>query len=332
MSTIRPDSMKKPRRDSGSSQVWLGLALSLLLHVLLGLWLWNMERPEETRADLVSLKLLDKKPPTALRLRKSKTPLKGQVVDLPKPVKEEVPKEARFLSQYDTRVEKEQKTRHRGRKNREAARARKAPSKKATTPARPGRRQKEADKVEAVPKRETETPTGLKGLAGLNRLLMPTIGGTPGASAMAAGGRGMFMSDDAMLGVREEGDTTLLNSRSFKYWDFFQRVKDRVREEWEPGPVYRSRDPYGKIYGQKDRLTVLSVTLDAKGMVQRMEVTRESGLPFLDKEAMASFRKASPFPNPPGGLADERGRISFSFGFLLDLSSSKSRFFWRRPQ
>lgn len=332
MSTRPPYSTQRSGQGNGSGHVWLGLALSLLLHVLLGLWLWNVERPEESRDDLVSLKLLDKKTPATMRLRERKTPLKGQVVDLPKPDKEEVPPEARFLSQYDTRVEKEQKTRHRGRKAREAGQARKGPSKKPVKKARQGRREKKPRKEVAVPEREPAKQPGLRGVAGLNRLLMPTIGGTPGASAMAAGGQGRFMSDDAMLGVREEGDTTLLNSRSFKYWDFFQRVKDRVREEWEPGPVYRSRDPHGKIYGQKDRLTVLTVTLDAKGTVQRMEVARESGLPFLDKEAMASFKKASPFPNPPGGLADEQGRISFSFGFLLDLSSSKSRFFWRRPQ
>ncbi|NOZ01107.1 MAG: energy transducer TonB [Deltaproteobacteria bacterium] len=288
------------------------------------------------QSDLVRLDLVDRRPKEVVQLRSHEKPFKGQVVQLPKPEKEvEPPDDARFLSKYNSRVKKEQRSRHRGRTPKARPMAVRSARKKAGVQKRAhgktARKQKAGTDV-ALPMRTGPT-AGVKGFAGLSRLLMPTLGGSPGASAVkAVGGRGAFMSDDAVLGVREEGDTTLLNARSFKYWDFFQRVKERVRGEWDPGPAYRSRDPYGKVYGSTDRLTVLSVTLDAKGKVLRMEVARESGLPFLDKEALKSFREASPFPNPPAGLADDRGRISFSFGFLLDLSSSKQSLFWKRPR
>jgi len=181
---------------------------------------------------------------------------------------------------------------------------------------------------------------GLKGVAGLDRLLVPTLGGGRGAARAAGrtgagfGGEplGGMISSDAVLGVPEEGDQTLVNTRSFKYWDFFQRVKDRVRAEWKPGEMYQARDPYGKVYGNRDRLTILSVALSAEGEVVRLEVSRESGLAFLDEEAIRAFRQAGPFRNPPAGLVDEDGRIAFTFGFLLEVGASKGRFFWQREE
>lgn len=317
-----------------SSRGWIAVAISILAHLLLGLWLWTLERPEATRPDLVTLEVVDRETTSIVNLLKPKTQLDGQVITLPEPEKEEIPPpDARFLSQYDTRVEKEQKTRHRRPSHRKRSRARKGVSRMDVKERKPRHQREEQKKMDqeevALPARAPDRRRGFRGLAGLDRLLMPTLGGSPRVSSvMGSAGAGVFLSDDALLGVRDEGETTLVNSRSFKYWDFFQRVKDRVRSEWEPGTAYRSRDPHGKVYGSKDRLTVLSIVLDAKGNVLRLEVARESGLPFLDKEAMQSFRAASPFPNPPVGLADGNGRISFRFGFLLDLSSSKSRFFW----
>jgi TonB family protein len=195
--------------------------------------------------------------------------------------------------------------------------------------------------TQARPPSGTQAPDrpgkGIRGLAGLDKMLVPTLGGARGAARNAGslgGGAGEplggMVSSDAVLGVPEEGDQTLVNTRSFKYWDFFQRVKERVRSEWSPGGPYQARDPSGKVYGNRDRLTILAVTLDAKGDVVRLQVARESGLPFLDEEAIRAFRQAGPFPNPPAGLADADGRISFSFGFLLEVGASKGRFFWQR--
>ena len=122
-----------------------------------------------------------------------------------------------------------------------------------------------------------------------------------------------------------KGAATLLNSREFKYATFFNRVKRGVSQYWSPvvGEEYLRRDPYGNIYGVKDRRTLLSVSLDDNGElidVELLQVTLAGswgGVKVVDNVAIQSFRDASPFPNPPLGLVENDGRIHFQFGFYF---------------
>ena len=116
-----------------------------------------------------------------------------------------------------------------------------------------------------------------------------------------------------------KGEETLLNSREFRYATFFNRVKRGVSDHWHPGAVYLRRDPYGNIYGVKDRYTVLSVELNADGELRDVTVSQSSGVGFLDDEAISAFQLASPFPNPPRGLLEDDGTIRFQFGFYFEI-------------
>ncbi len=118
----------------------------------------------------------------------------------------------------------------------------------------------------------------------------------------------------------EEGEGTFLNTKRFKYASFFNRVHKGVSQSWAPLREFRRRDPTGRVYGRKARITVLSVTLDEAGTLTEVGVARSSGLEFLDREAVAAFRRAQPFPNPPVGLIDARDEISFNFSFHLVLN------------
>jgi TonB family protein len=338
----------------------IGVGLSLLIHLLLVVVLTGLQPPEkpEKAAEPIRFKVVDRKPGVPATLLPGKSGPErptGEVIDIPRPPVERVPADARFLSRWNTSTDHEQKARDRGahHKQRPPAEAGQ-PSPPAGAQGRPGPevRRPGAEARQAPPGSEkpgegSRLPPGarggpagtgqeptLHGLAGLDKLLVPSLDGGSGQGA----GKAMraltsnAVSDDALLGVDQEGDSTMVNSRSFKYWDFFQRVKERVREEWDPGPSYRARDPYGKVYGTRDRLTILNVILDEEGHVNRLEVLRESGLPFLDQEAIRSFREAGPFPNPPRGLADGKGRIAFHFGFLLEMGSSRFKMFWQQPE
>ncbi len=316
----------------------VGLALSVLLHAVLVFLLASLDVRPPARPAAVPLRLVEK--PRGREGAREAEKISGQVVDIAPPEREEAPPDnARFLSRYNTRVEREQRARVRSGRPASAGESRRTtPSagarvatrtpERAAPPAR-GQESKATGRLEgreALLRRDMSDPgSGLGGPLGLS------VGSGLGFAGTEGGDGGGGGSDDAFLGVDREGDTTLVNSRSFKYWDFFQRVKERVRQEWDPATVYRARDPTGTAYGARDRLTVLGVILDAEGRVQRIEVVRESGLPFLDDEAVRAFREAAPFLNPPAGLADEKGRIAFHFGFILDLTSSRSRFFWQRP-
>ncbi len=116
-----------------------------------------------------------------------------------------------------------------------------------------------------------------------------------------------------------EGEETLLNSKEFKYATFFNRVKRGVSQYWSPrvGEEYMRRDPYGNIYGVKDRKTLLEIALDPEGKLVDVDVVRSSGVKFFDDVAVQSFRDASPFPNPPKGLVEGDGKIHFQFGFYF---------------
>ena len=68
-------------------------------------------------------------------------------------------------------------------------------------------------------------------------------------------------------------------------------------------------------------MTVLQVALQPDGSLKSVEVSRSSGVDFLDVEAVAAFRRAGPFPNPPRGLVDgDTGLIDFPFGFHIEFS------------
>ena len=99
----------------------------------------------------------------------------------------------------------------------------------------------------------------------------------------------------------EEGEGTFLNTREWKYASFFNRVKQSVGTQWDPNSALMHRDPTGSIYGGRDRYTMVHVTLDEHGKVADISIEKSSGLDFLDLEAMESFKRAQPFPNPPLG-------------------------------
>mgnify|MGYP003632481941 FL=1 len=152
-------------------------------------------------------------------------------------------------------------------------------------------------------------PSGVPNLRPSQELLTRVVGGG---------------SVDKLDGV-ESGDFTSLNTKKWKFASFFNRMKRQVAQNWHPGEVYARRDPLGKVYGTKDRVTVLEVTLQPGGKLSKVVVLEESGVDFLDTEAVAAFRRAQPFPNPPSGLiASSSGLITFSFGFHFQVGAPRS--------
>lgn len=113
----------------------------------------------------------------------------------------------------------------------------------------------------------------------------------------------------------EEGEGTFLNTRAWKYATYFNRIKESVGNAWRPQREIQRRDPDGTLYFFKDRLTVLSVTLDDKGALKDVKVVRSSSVDFLDKVAVEAFQKAQPFANPPPGLVNAQGEIRYVLGF-----------------
>ena len=163
-------------------------------------------------------------------------------------------------------------------------------------------------------------PEGIPGLApgspGTRGPLTLTLDRPGEALGPVAGGP---MNDD--LRGLEEGDETLLNSRSFRYAGFINRVKETVGRIWvtEVQDESAKRDPTGSIYLWKDRRTLVEFTIDRQGELKDVHVTVSSGVDYLDHVALDAFRRAERFPNPPPGMFSPDGTVTMGFGFVLGL-------------
>jgi TonB family protein len=240
---------------------------------------------------------------------KDRTP-QGQVVELPKPDEERHPDDARFLSENDSTVPRETRSRRRGSEAERTDAQPRPPRLAMRAPKPPGVALPEGTTGER--RGEREGPPAPEGLPTLKEL-------QPSEEQLrrAIGSREMDY-----LGEVDEGDETLLNSKRWRFASFFNRVKRQVAENWHPEVAYRRRDPYGNVYGYRDRMTILRVHLDPGGRIEQVLLERPSGVDFLDDEAMQAFRAAQPFPNPPKQLVDPKtGLISFRFGFIFEVAS-----------
>lgn len=100
---------------------------------------------------------------------------------------------------------------------------------------------------------------------------------------------------------------------------YYDAIKKAAIEAWNPSPALRARARSGDRLSEK-WTTVVSVTLDDRGEIRELRVTKSSGVESLDRAAVEAFRKAAPFSNPPDGIADSNGEIHFSFAFGLETS------------
>ncbi len=131
----------------------------------------------------------------------------------------------------------------------------------------------------------------------------------------------------------EHGDRTLLNRQRTRYWAFFERLTEQVRQHWVGGEVYNRHDPRGNVYGVRDRVTTLRITLRGDGQIDKIWISSPSGLDFLDEEAVRAVRAAAPFLNAPDGMKDRDGLIHFSFSFYIEIRADDAnwlRINWRR--
>lgn len=163
------------------------------------------------------------------------------------------------------------------------------------------------------------------GQAASGREAVP-LGGSTQALRAAFGTHG---SPDDLREV-DEGELAILKTRENLYASFFNRMRSRVQEHWDPEGAHDAVDPRRTRFGTAARTTVLWVQLDAKGAITKVAVVRDSGADHLDEEAIRAIEAAGPFPNPPEGLIDGSGHIEFDFGFTLDFVEGSQRIFRHR--
>ncbi len=151
---------------------------------------------------------------------------------------------------------------------------------------------------------------------------VPNLKPTPEALERALGGGSVDHLEDV-----ENGEETALSAKRWVYATFFNRLKRQVAQNWDPATVWRRTDPDGNKNGFKTRVTEVRVSLSPKGDLAKIVVTNPSGVAELDEEAVRSFHAAAPFPNPPDGLVNKEGQITFAFSFFFEIGQSRTS--WR---
>jgi TonB family protein len=302
------------------------LIVAILLHIaiLLPLIHWIVTIEDRSDGQLVDVDLWDtektepeeeKTPEEELEEYQPEEEIpEGQVVEAPPSKDRRRPDRPRFLAEQDSRVEKETRARIR---RPSTGHATSSPERTGTGmdsetskggmsaeffgPPVPADMQKSETGERAMEKR---APPSL-----LDINLKPSMETL--ASALA--GTGLDHLENVVT-----DDATALNTASWKYASFFNRVKSRVERYWHPDMEYKRHDPYGNVYGFKDRKTALLVVLRGDGSLKKVYVMDPSGALFLDDEAKEAVEKAAPFPNVPPGLIDKKdGLVKFTFHFLV---------------
>lgn len=120
----------------------------------------------------------------------------------------------------------------------------------------------------------------------------------------------------------EVGLETVLNTREFKYYSYYNRIRKQLSQHWEG----RVRDKLSRLFREgrapaatnQDRITKLMIVLNDKGTLVRVQVLSDSGIRDLDDAAIEAFRAAAPFPNPPKGIVEGDGTVKIRWDFVLE--------------
>jgi protein TonB len=120
----------------------------------------------------------------------------------------------------------------------------------------------------------------------------------------------------------EKGVETLVNAREFKYFSYYSRIRRQLSQYWEP----LVREKFKKIYRMgrapaaesRDRTTKLMIVLNSTGNLVKIQVLADSGILDLDDAAIEAFQKAAPFPNPPNGIVEGDGMVRIRWDFILE--------------
>lgn len=114
---------------------------------------------------------------------------------------------------------------------------------------------------------------------------------------------------------------TMLNSKEFVYYTYYQRIRTKIRQHWEPSIRQKVRKIFAQgrnIASTRDHVTRVIITLNPAGELVRVQVVGASGIRDLDEAAIEAFRAAEPFPNPPKGIIDQDGTIKINWDFILE--------------
>ncbi len=311
--------------------------ISLLLHLfLLFSFLPNQNTVKKKlkphRKFSIKLRKKKKRKKIVKKKKENKKPdLKNkQIVDIAKPNLEKEPDKARYLARYNSKTKKETKAK---KKNKIL----KKKVDKKDTPI-PKKIKIKPEKIKQKAKKESQKKEKKKEKIKLDKNAKANIkensGNKPQKEVKLKFSDLQFSqmlnsASNDYLKDTKEGEYTSLNTLAYEYTGYFMKIKNKVSQNWNPAGAYQKYDPYRKLYGIKDRYTVLLITIDQKGYLKKIKIQKSCGLAFLDKEAISAFEKGQPYNIVPKGILKGKDDFTIQFGFYVDNPSSPRVFYFK---
>ena len=113
-----------------------------------------------------------------------------------------------------------------------------------------------------------------------------------------------------------EGGENLLNAQESVYYSFYARLYETIGPIWQ-GKVRQV--PYRRRVQPGDYTTSVDVVLDEQGNLIEVRHVSSSGITEFDSAVDLSWQKVGHFPNPPHGLLDSQGRIHTGWTFTVQV-------------
>ena len=287
----------------------ISILASIIIHFVMsaGVWFGVQNTPETKTADTIELEIpLD---PVALRNAEDN----GQIVEQSESVNEEIPESAQYLGAKNQKVKQETRAAVSGQFKNDGGLGQSA--------------QKAQEKTAALkPKPTLETLTPAYQFKAAAAAIKEQSHQQTAEERASAEGEGEGTSPDLSrsndyLPDHEKGLQTMLNTREFKYFSYYSRIKNQLNQFWEPKikqkVMYVFRQGR-RIASTKDHITRLLIVLNNEGTLVTVKVLDQSGVIELDDAAIEAFREAAPFPNPPSGLIESDGTVKIRWDFVIE--------------
>lgn len=127
-------------------------------------------------------------------------------------------------------------------------------------------------------------------------------------------------TNDHLEGVKDDL-MTKLNTREYKYYGYYNRIKTQLNEWWVPQvqQKFTKMMKQGRsIASSENKITKLVIILNSAGNLVKVQVLGESGVRDLDDAAVEAFRQAAPFPNPPKGMMEQDGTVKIRWDCVVE--------------
>ncbi|MEQ1876773.1 MAG: energy transducer TonB [Bdellovibrionia bacterium] len=263
-------------------------------------WIESLRNPRTPKRDVIEVVIEDRNPEKPLTDEERR-----QIVEQDKTVNDEIPEDAKFLSAQNQKVKEQTRALQRGTFTNQAAQ----------------NLAEQRKKIEKPKERPQKLDNGLPTIEALKpKFDWDNLGPQSMERTTAS------QSDDYLKDV-QTGMQTMLNTREFLYYSYYNRIKAQLKQYWEP----KIKEKVKRIFAQgrqiasdQDRITKVIIHLNNAGILIRVQVVGESGVRDLDDAAVEAFRAAAPFPNPPKGIVDNDGTIKIRWDFILESASSQT--------